>query len=67
MTREEKIEKRKKRNSLRVLKNVQRNEGRWKRSGRRGYKDCPYDVDINGMYGTCHCGGVNYSECLGDI
>lgn len=29
--------------------------------------DCPYDVDMNGMYGTCTCNHVNYSSCLGDI
>jgi hypothetical protein len=24
-------------------------------------------VEINGRYGTCHCGGVNISECAADI
>lgn len=67
MTREQKIAKRKNRNAQRVLNNIKRNDGRWKRSGRRGYNDCPYDVDMNGMYGTCNCGGEKYNDCLGDI
>lgn len=63
MTREEKIKKRKQRSIDRAIKNGNRNRGR--RSTSR--LDCPYDVDIHGKYGTCHCGGENYSECLGDI
>jgi hypothetical protein len=30
-------------------------------------KDCPFDVDMNGLYGTCTCGGINYESCCGDI
>lgn len=33
----------------------------------RNKMDCPYDVDMNGLYGTCHCGGLNYDSCCGDI
>jgi ribosome modulation factor len=63
MTREQKIEKRKQRSINRAIKNGQRNHGRKSRSR----NDCPYDVEINGRYGTCHCGGVNISECAADI
>ena len=30
-------------------------------------RDCPYDVDVNGTYGTCNCDGENYDECCQDI
>ena len=64
MTREEKIEKRKNRSIRRARKNGERNDNRI----RRGMgMDCPYGVDIHGSYGTCHCGGKNYSKCLSDI
>ena len=29
--------------------------------------DCPFDVEINGTYGTCTCDHSNYNDCLGDI
>lgn len=29
--------------------------------------DCPFDVLINNKYGTCHCMGVNASECEKDV
>ena len=29
--------------------------------------DCPFDVDMNGTYGTCTCGHENYDDCLADI
>lgn len=69
MTRAEKIAKRKRRSVVRAIKNGKRNKGRlpWRHDGRRFGLDCPFDVDMNGMYGTCHCGGVNYNDCLGDI
>lgn len=66
MTREEKIEKRKKRSIVRAGKNRERNSNRWGRSGRGGL-DCPFDVDMNGLYGTCTCNHENYRDCLGDI
>ena len=25
--------------------------------------DCPFDVDMNNLYGTCDCGGVNRESC----
>jgi hypothetical protein len=25
--------------------------------------DCPFDVDMNGEYGTCDCNGVNKESC----
>ena len=68
MTREEKIQKRKKRARLRYQKNIERNIPKLKRKKQFGTgMDCPFDVDMNGAYGTCHCGGENYSSCLGDI
>lgn len=66
MIRKDKIQKRINRGIARYIKNKERNEGRWKRSGRGG-RDCPFDVDMNGLYGTCHCNGENYNSCLGDI
>jgi hypothetical protein len=33
----------------------------------QGKLDCPYDVDINGEYGTCHCNHENIEDCAGDI
>lgn len=30
-------------------------------------KDCPFDVDMNGLYGTCTCGGVNREKCAMSI
>lgn len=71
MTREEKIIKKKARSIRRGLKNRERNKYRWQRNGRRyrgnGGLDCPFDVDMNGMYGTCNCNHENYNSCLGDI
>jgi len=29
--------------------------------------DCPFDVDMNGTYGTCTCNHVNYNTCCADI
>lgn len=63
MTREEKVNKKINRAKLRASKNNIRNKGRKFGTG----NDCPYDVDINGLYGTCNCGGVKYADCLGDI
>jgi hypothetical protein len=25
--------------------------------------NCPFDVDMNGKYGTCTCGGANRESC----
>ena len=63
MTKEEKIEKKKLRASNRIIKNKLRNQHRKRASS----MDCPFDVDINGLYGTCNCGGEKYLDCLGDI
>ena len=63
MTREEKILKKKFRSKLRAKKNGERNHHRKFGSG----LDCPYDVDINGLYGTCDCGGAKYDDCIGDV
>lgn len=63
MTREEKNKKKLHNNSIRRQKNKERNQDRWKRSGKN---NCPYDVEMNGDYGTCTCGGENYDDCLGD-
>lgn len=68
MTKEEKIIKKKKRAEQRYLKNIIRNIPKLNRKKEFGTgMDCPFDVDINGKYGTCHCGGENYNDCLGDI
>lgn len=66
MTKEEKITYRKQRRLERFIKNKERNKDRLKRSGREK-RDCPFDVEMNNMYGTCDCGGKNYNDCLGDI
>mgnify|MGYP000268078345 CR=1 FL=1 len=66
MTNEDKKQKKIQRAKNRGEKNVKRNHKRWERNGRGGM-DCPYDVDMNGQYGTCTCGGENYDDCLGDI
>lgn len=65
MTREEKIKKRILRSRQRAIKNGNRNRDRKRKYG--SGMDCPYDVDMNGSYGTCNCGGANYDSCLGDI
>jgi len=68
MTREDKIKKRKIRSVRRAQRNLDRNKYRWERHGRGGLElDCPFDVDMNGMYGTCTCNHENYNSCLGDI
>ena len=67
MIREAKVQKRKERAYRRAVKNRERNAKRWERNGRSGYNDCPYDVEINSMYGTCNCGGVNAYDCAMDI
>lgn len=30
-------------------------------------RNCPFDVDMNGLYGTCNCGGENRESCAGDV
>lgn len=68
MTRDEKVKKRKKRSELRYQKNIERNIPKLKRKKQFGTgMDCPFDVEMNSSYGTCHCGGENYNSCLGDI
>lgn len=65
MTKEDKLIKKQKHSYLRSLKNRERNKERWKRNGRN--LDCPFDVEMNNIRGSCGCGGVNYKDCLGDI
>ena len=65
MKREDKIKKRKEKSLKRAQKNIDRNNNRWARNGR--YNDCPFDVDMNGLHGTCTCGGTRREECAGDI
>ena len=67
MTREEKRLFRKQRNLERVAKNIARNKNRWERNGKNSNRDCPFDVEMSNMYGTCNCGGRNYNDCAGDI
>lgn len=69
MTREEKILKKKARAKKRYLTNIARNLPKLehKRNFGNGTNDCPYDVDIHGIYGTCHCEGKKHEDCLGDI
>lgn len=68
MTRSDKIKKKKKRAKLRYQKNIQRNIPKLERKKNFGTgMDCPFDVDMNQIFGSCHCGGENYSQCLGDI
>ena len=68
MTRENKTKKKILRAQLRRSKNKKRNSERLERACNRGNGlDCPFDVDMNGLYGTCHCNHKNYLSCLGDI
>ena len=62
MTNEDKKQKKIQRAKNRGEKNVKRNHKRWERNGSGGGMDCPYDVDMNGQYGTCTCGGENYED-----
>lgn len=65
MIREQKNINRQEKRKQRAIKNRMRNDCRWRRNG--GKNDCPYDVDMNGIYGSCRCGGEKYESCLGDI
>lgn len=67
MTRADKIVFRKQRSLERAIKNIERNKNRWQKNGKSTNKDCPFDVEMNNMYGTCNCNGANYNDCLGDI
>jgi hypothetical protein len=68
MTREEKIEKKQKRAKLRYQKNLDRNVPKLQRKKEWGTgMDCPFDAEINSIFGSCNCGGINYESCLGDI
>lgn len=29
--------------------------------------NCPFDVDMNGLYGTCTCGGTDREKCAMEI
>lgn len=29
-------------------------------------QDCPFDVEMNGLHGTCTCGGENRERCAMD-
>ena len=63
MDRQEKIIKKKKRSVERAIKNGNRNKDRIRASS----SDCPFDVEINNSYGTCHCGGTKFTDCVEDI
>lgn len=67
MTKADKILFCKQRSLERAIKNIERNKNRWQRNGKGTGRDCPLDVEMNNMHGTCHCGGENYNDCLGDI
>jgi hypothetical protein len=68
MIREEKIKKRKARAVARLRKNkVRRHDQRQSKMGNRPGIDCPFDVDMNGLYGTCTCDWEKYNDCVGDI
>jgi hypothetical protein len=68
MTREEKIEKKQKRAKLRYQKNLDRNVPKLQRKKEWGTgMDCPSDVDMYSIFGSCNCGGRNYEYCLEDI
>ena len=68
MTKEDKLKRKKERAQLRYQKNITRNLPKLNRKRRYGTgMDCPFDVEMNDLYGTCTCGGKNYNDCLGDI
>jgi hypothetical protein len=68
MTKEQKILEKQERAKLRYQKNLNRNVPKLLRKKEFGKGlDCPYDVDMNGIYGSCNCEGRNYESCLGDI
>lgn len=51
-----------------LLKRIEvENEIKRTESENAGLLDCPYDVDINGEYRTCHCNHENIEDCAGDI
>jgi len=68
MTKQEKIEKKVERAKRRYIKNINRNVSKLIHKKQYGTgMDCPFDVEMYDRYGTCNCGGSNYSDCLGDI
>ena len=63
MTRELKVKIKKERAARRRILNKERSKKRRRNSG----LDCPFDVEMNGIYGSCSCGGIDYESCCGDI
>ena len=66
MTKEDKAKQKIENTQLRKQKKKEINERR-KQRAQDSLLDCPFDVDMNGLYGTCDCGGVNRESCAGDI
>jgi hypothetical protein len=68
MNKEEKVKRKVERAKIRYQKNLDRNISKLKKKKAFGKgNDCPFDVEMNGTHGTCHCGGADYNDCLGDI
>lgn len=66
MNKEQKATQKAKNTQLRKEKKQEIN--RRKKSERESdLLDCPFDVEMNGRYGTCTCGGENRESCAGDI
>lgn len=63
MTKEEKKQFKIQRKQNRIIKRKELN----KIKKEIKYLDCPFDVEMNNLYGTCTCGGYNRDSCMGDI
>ena len=66
-----KIVKREDKVALKIERSIKRRLKKKKKNSERrptdSGLDCPFDVDMNGKYGTCHCNHENYESCLDDI
>jgi hypothetical protein len=62
MTKEEKHRKRIE-NSIERRKKKKEINARKKQQAEDDLINCPFDVDMNNLYGTCTCGGVNRESC----
>lgn len=43
-------------------KNIKRSQTRLE-NRRLNLENCPFDVEMNGLYGTCTCGGDDRESC----
>jgi hypothetical protein len=66
MKKEEKAKLKIENSIKRKLKKKAINEAK-KQAYRDSLVDCPFDVEMNGRYGTCDCDGYKRQSCIGDI